>query len=174
MKTSALLLAGSAVQAQNENDTAPQNAWAVADFPDMEEPFTVPLNRWGGNSPENANFAPRPDKSPTDLKFFSKFGASIYKAPTAEGESLWTADDATWLEKYRDEMSTEEFDTGAVDADGNPIYNRKVLTYNTDYWEFGQTQTEADAGWQRELNRCGRPGSKKQQEDANCPNVIII
>ena len=124
MKTSALLLAGSAVKAQNENEIL--NSWAVADFPDMDEPFTVPINRWGGNSPENANFTPRSDKSPTDLKFFSKFGASIYKAPTGEGESLWSTPDATWLEKYKDEMSTEEVATGAVDADGNPIYNRKV------------------------------------------------
>ena len=131
MKTSALLL-GSVVVAENETLEV-LNDWAVADYPDMDSKFTVPLNRWGGNSPENANFAPRADKKPTDLKFWSKFAASIYKEPTKEGQSIWQAGDATWFQKYRDEMSTEEQDTGAIDADGNAIYNRQVLTYNPDY-----------------------------------------
>ena len=171
MKTSALLLAGATNAAE---DGPPPNRWAVADFPDMDEPFTVPLNRWGGNSPENAQFQPRADKNPLELKYFSKFSAASFKEPLSEGESLWNAGDAAWLERYQDEASTEEFDTGAVDADGNPIYNRKVLTYNTDYWEFAQTQTEFDAGWSREGNRCGRDGGLRQQDDPNCPNVIII
>ena len=179
MKTSALLL-GSVVVAENETLEV-LNDWAVADYPDMDSKFTVPLNRWGGNSPENANFAPRADKKPTDLKFWSKFAASIYKEPTKEGQSIWQAGDATWFQKYRDEMSTEEQDTGAIDADGNAIYNRQVLTYNTDYWEFAQTATEKAAGWERSISKCGRPvnpngpnPSLRQQDDPNCPNVIII
>ena len=162
------------VQAANNSNDDVKNSWAVADYPDMDEPFTVPINPWGGNSPENAAFEPRAEKTPLDLKFWSKYSSSSFKAPTAEGASMWQADDAVWLGKYRDEMQTEESATGVKDADGNERYNRKVLTYNTDYWEFGQTATEKAADWSRANNRCGRDGSKKQQNDVNCPNVIVI
>jgi arylsulfatase A-like enzyme len=169
------------------NDVDVKNDWAVADYPDMEEPFMVPLNRWGGNSPENAAFAPRKEKTPLDLKFYSKYVSSSIKGPVAEGGNVWEADNAAWFEKYVDEMSTSESDTGVKDADGNNIYNRKVHTYNTDYWEFGETATEQEAEWKRAVNACGKhrlnpdfnPNKEdnptgKQQEDVTCPNVILI
>merc|ERR1712176_294903 len=116
------------VNAANKSNDEVKNSWAVADYPDMDEPFTVPLNTWGGNSPENAAFEPRAEKTPLDLKFWSKYSSSSFKGPTEEGASMWQADDAVWLAKYRDEMSTEEYATGVKDADGNERYNRKVLT----------------------------------------------
>ena len=112
------------------NDVDVKNDWAVADYPDMEEPFMVPLNRWGGNTPENAAFAPRKEKTPLDLKFYSKYASSIHKEPLNEGDNIWTAQNAAWFEKYVDEMSTSESDTGVKDADGNNIYNRKVCRLN--------------------------------------------
>ena len=52
------------------------------------------------------------------------------QAPVAEDEPVWTAPDAAWLEKYKDEMSTEESATAAIDADGNRIYTRQVTFKN--------------------------------------------
>ena len=43
-----------------------------------------------------------------------------------------------------------------MDADGNKRFTRKVHQFNTDFWDFAQTQTEKEAGWLRETHACGR------------------
>ena len=63
------------------------NKWSFADYPEMPNGrFDVPNNRWGGNSAENIAYEPRKEKSPTDLRYFSKFSSSTFKAPGKEGK----------------------------------------------------------------------------------------
>ena len=149
------------------------NPWAVADYPNQPVKVVAPVNRWGGNSIENVAYQPRPEKTPTDLRMFSKFASSIHKEPV-QGATSFKTPDAQWFEKYSDEFNSREAATNYTDADGNTIYSRKMHSFNSDYWEFAQTQTEKEANWVRGVNSCGNHRDKRQQEDANCPNVIII
>jgi hypothetical protein len=148
------------------------NQWAVADYPDQPATVVAPSNTWGGNTVDNTNFEPRAEKSPTDLKFFSKSLSTYAKAPG--NGSIWSLPMADWFEKYSEEADQIEEETENLDADGNRVYSRKIHSFNADYWEFAQTQTEKDANWQRGVNSCGQHKNLKQQDDVNCPNVILI
>ena len=145
-----------------------ENRWASADFPDQKGPVHVPNNRWGGNSKENVNYEPRKEKSPVDLKFFVK---------SQPGNAFFVPDSfevADWVERFSEEFDTNEVATNFTDADGNRIYNRKMNVFNSDYWEFAQTDTERENNWVRGVNSCGAHRELSQQDDVNCPNVIVI
>jgi hypothetical protein len=144
------------------------NRWATADFADQNGPVHVPNNRWGGNSVENVNYEPRKEKSPSDLKFFVKSQpGSAFFAPEQ-------FEPAEWVERFSEEFDTNEVATNFTDADGNKIYKREMNVFNTDYWEFAQTETERENNWRRGVNSCGQHRELNQQEDVNCPNVVVI
>ena len=98
-----------------------------------------------------------------------QFYNSIYS-----GTPTFQLKDAEWLEKFVEEANTRETGTNFTDADGNKIYSRKMHSFNSDYWEYSQTQTEKENDWIRGVNSCGRHRNLKQQDDKNCPNVIVI
>jgi len=148
------------------------NQWATADYPNQPVKVTVPSNRWGGNSEDNPYYSPKLEKSPTDLRYYAKYVSSVVKGP-GNGQP-WQLPTADWFEKYEDEFKVRESSTNNTDADGNTIYTRKMHAFNSDYWEFAQTQTERDNNWVRGVNNCGKHRDKTQQDDVNCPNVIII
>ena len=154
----------------NGNDKI--NTWATANYPNQPVKVVVPSNRWSGNSIDNVNFAPKKEKSPTDLRYFSKYASATIKAPGTQ--PAYQLPNADWYEKYEDEHKQVEVATNTTDADGNTIYTRTMHAYNSDYWEFAQTQTEKDAGWMRGIDSCGHHRGLRQQDDKNCPNVIII
>lgn len=150
------------------------NKWSIASYDDQPNgPVEVPLNNWGGNSPENVHFEPRAEKRPDDVRYFGKpWGSFSFDVPGTEGDT--SPEHVAWHQDYRKEGNENEMLTDELDADGNKRYTRKVHQFNTDYWEFAQTETEKEAGWLRESNRCGRKDGPAQQDDTNCPNIIII
>ena len=146
------------------------NNWSFADYSNQPNGrVDVPTNNWGGNAPENTNFAPREEKRPDDLRYFGNpWGAFDYRVPGNDTEQV------KWHHPLKREENTIEEKTTYLDADGNPRFARKVHQFNTDYWEFAQTETEKEAGWERGANKCGQKNGIPQQDDPNCPNVIII
>ena len=81
---------------------------------------------------------------------------------------------AIWHQPVKREGNQNETPTEFKDADGNQRFTRKVNQFNTDFWDFAQTQTEKEAGWLRRAHACGSNRNQRQQNDTSCPNVIII